>query len=66
MGKTLFLIRLLAIASILFNATLIDFQDPLEGNSLIALIGICASLCAVLLMAIHTTSRKIKDKMDDR
>ena len=65
MNKTFTIILLvLAIALIAYNATLVDFQHPLEGNSLIALIGIIASLCAIALLLIFITSRKIKDKID--
>ena len=65
MNKTFTIILLvLAIALIAHNATLVDFQHPLEGNSVIALIGIIASLCAIALVLIFITSRKIKDKID--
>lgn len=65
MNKSFTIILLvLAIALIAYNATLVDFQHPLEGNSVIALIGIIASLCAIALLLIFITSRKIKDKID--
>ncbi|MGF1558894.1 MAG: hypothetical protein ACFCUL_07380 [Flavobacteriaceae bacterium] len=65
MNKSFTIILLvLAIALIAYNATLVDFQNPLEGNSVIALIGIIASLCAIALLLIFITSRKIKDKID--
>ncbi len=65
MGKILTLILLvLAIALIAFNVTLVDFKDPFEKNSGIALIGIIASLCAIVLILIFNASKKIKDKID--
>jgi len=65
MSKTLsFILIVLAVALIAYNVTLVNFQNPLEGNSIIALIGIVASLCAIVLLLIYMTSRKIKDKMD--
>jgi len=55
----------LAIALIIFNATLVDFNNPLEGDSSIALIGIAASLCAIILLLIFMTSKKIQKKMNE-
>jgi len=66
MNKILLIVLLvLAIALIAYNVTLVDFQNPLEGNSVIALIGVVASLCALVLLLIYMTSRKIKDKIDN-
>lgn len=66
MSKTLSLILIvLAVALIVYNVTLVDFQQPFEGNSIIALIGIAASLCAIVLLLIFLTSKKIKDKMNE-
>ena len=65
MSKTLSLILIvLAVALIAYNVTLVNFESPLESNSAIALIGIIASLCAIVLLLVYLTSRKIKDKMD--
>ena len=43
---------------ILFNLFQLNWQSPLEGKSLIALIGIIASLCALLLLIILEISKK--------
>ena len=65
MSKTLSVILIvLALALIAYNATLIDFENPLIGDSLIALIGIVASLCAIVLLLIYLTSKKIENKLD--
>lgn len=56
----------LAIALIIFNICLLDFQNPLEGNSMIAFIGIAASLCAVLILLIFRMSKSIEEKMKDK
>lgn len=53
----------IAIALIIVNVFLIDFQKPLEGNSMIALIGIVASFCAVLILLIFRMSKKIEEKL---
>jgi len=52
-----------AFALIVFNVTLLDFEKPLEGDSLVALIGIAAALCAVFILLIFRMSKKIEDKL---
>lgn len=53
----------IAIALIVVNIFLLDFNKPLEGNSMIAMIGIVASFCAVLILLIFRISKKIADKI---
>ena len=66
MNKTLTVILIvLAILLIAYNVTLVDFNNPLEGNSIIALIGILAALCAIVLLLIFITSRKIQKKIEE-
>ena len=55
----------LAVALLIFNVTLIDFQNPLKGDSMVALVGVFASFCAVLILLIFRISKKIVEKMDD-
>lgn len=55
----------LAIALIAYNFTLIDFNAPFEGDSVVAIIGIVAALCAVVLLIIFNISKKIQDKIKD-
>ena len=65
MNKTVTIILIiLALALIVYNATLIDYQQPLQGKSIIALIGIVAALCAIVLLLIYQTSKKIEKKID--
>ena len=65
MSKTFTVVLIvLAIILIAYNVTLVDFNNPLEGNSVIALIGIFAALCAILLLLIFLTSKKIQKKID--
>lgn len=59
------ILLIVAIGLIAYNITLIDFQDPLHGDSIIAVIGILASLCAIVLLLIFITSRKIEKKIKD-
>ena len=56
----------LALGLIHFNISLLDFKHPLEGNSMVAFIGIAASLCAVLILLIFKMSKKIEEKMNDK
>ena len=66
MNKTVTIILvILALALIVYNATLVDYENPLEGKSVIALIGIVAALCAIVLLLIYQTSKKIEKKIDE-
>lgn len=56
----------LALGLIAFNISLLDFNHLLEGNSMIALIGIAASVCAVLILLIFRMSKSIEEKMKDK
>ena len=60
------LIRILILVSLgmaIFNGFQVDWQRPLEGQSAVAIIGIMASLCALLLLVILTVSKKISAKL---
>jgi hypothetical protein len=52
----------IALALVVFNITLLDFEHLFEGNSVIALIGIAASLCAILILLIFRMSKMIQEK----
>ena len=54
----------IGIASILiiYNATFLDFSNLFEGESGVALTGILAGACVILLMLILRTSRSIAKK----
>lgn len=60
-----FILILLAVALIAYNATMIDYQNPFEGDSIIALIGIVAPLCAIILLLIYMTSKRIQNKIKE-
>ena len=53
----------IAIALIIVNIFLLDFNKPMEGDSMIALIGIAASFCAVLILLIFRMSKIIEEKL---
>jgi hypothetical protein len=52
----------IALALIIFNITLLDFNHLFEGNSMVALIGIAASFCAVCILLIFRMSKMIVEK----
>lgn len=57
-----YIIIALSIITIIFNATKIDFEKPFEGESTIALIGIIASFCAVLIVTLFMLARKVVEQ----
>ena len=66
MNKTLIIILILvALGLIVYNVTLVNFEAPFQGDSTVALIGILASLCAIVLLLIYVTSKKIDKKIKD-
>ena len=66
MNKVLTVILIcIAIALIAYNVTVLDFDNLFEGDSVIALIGIVASLCAIVLLLIYVTSKKIQQKVEE-
>jgi len=54
------IMMVLALGMMIFNTTLIDWEAPTEGDSLVAIIGILASGSALLLLWILVLSLKIK------
>lgn len=53
---------ILALALIVFNITLLDFDNLFTGDSLVGLIGIAASFCAVFILLIFRMSKMIEEK----
>lgn len=56
----------LAFALIIFNITLLDFDHLFEGESSIALIGIVASFCAILILLIFRMSKVIVERTKEK
>ena len=56
---------IIAIGLIVFNATELNFDALLEGESFIAVITIIIALCAIILLQILRISKKI-EKLDKR
>jgi len=61
-----YILIFLALALVIFNITLLDFDNLFQGDSLIALIGVIASLCAILILLIFRTSKVIEEKHKNR
>jgi len=57
---------ILVIASIIFSASRVDISNPFEGDSIVALIMILAALCALALVYILMTSKKIQDNLKNK
>ena len=55
-------LAILAVAIIAYNITVLDFSNLLGKDSSVALISILACICAILLLLILHTSKKIDKK----
>lgn len=60
------LISIAALGLIIFNLTQVDFNALFKGESMIALITIIASLCAIILMQILRISKRIEQKVKQK
>lgn len=56
----------LAAGLLVFNLFHIDFEAPLEGDSFPALVGVIASLCALVLLLILQIAFKIQKKIKNQ
>lgn len=54
------ILSIIALGLIIFNATKLDFNALLEGESIVAIIVILASSCAIILLQILRTSKRIE------
>ena len=63
--NSLFLI-LAASSLLIFNITKVDFTNPFNDDSTVALITVIASLCVIVLMLILRASKKIEQKVKQR
>ncbi|WP_298550172.1 hypothetical protein [uncultured Algibacter sp.] len=60
------ILSVIALGLIIFNFTQVNFDAPFEGDSIIAIITILASLCVIVMMAILRTSKRIEEKVKGR
>lgn len=57
-----YIIIAFSLITIVFNVIKIDFEKPFEGESTIALIGIIASFCAMLMVTLLMVARKVVEQ----
>lgn len=57
------ILMVIAFGLVVFNFTMLDFKNPMKGDSMVALIGIVASLCALFILLIFRMSKKIDEKL---
>lgn len=60
MKITIIILHIIALSLIIYNITNVDFNNLFAKESVIALITILASLCAILLLQILRVSKRIK------
>ncbi len=58
----IYILMLLSLGLVVYNATMLDFNHLLEGESSIAAISVLAGLCSLLLLTILLVSKKIASK----
>ncbi|WP_041495162.1 hypothetical protein [Nonlabens marinus] len=64
MKYIVYILMVLAISSLVFNAFKLDFSNLFVGESQIAVISVVASLCVVVLLSILLLSYKIKERQE--
>ena len=57
---------LIALGLIIFNMTQVDFNAPFEGDSVVALITVFASLCAIILLQILRLSKRVEKQLNTK
>ena len=65
MKYLIYFILFTAMALLVYNASLIDFEHPFGEESSTALAGIVAALCVVVLMFILMVSRAIHKRVNE-
>lgn len=63
MKKLILALGFLAIGLIVFNCFYVDFTAPMQGDSIVALVGIVAGLCAIALLTLLWIAKTIQDKV---
>lgn len=58
----IYIIIVLAFGLLVFNFTKVDFSHPFNGDSSVALIGVLAAACAIVLMLLLLISKEIARK----
>ena len=63
MKKLILAFGFVAIGLVVFNCFYVDFAAPMQGDSIVALVGIVAGLCAIALLALLWIAKTIQDKV---
>ena len=63
MKKLILALGFLAIGLVVFICFYVDFDAPMQGDSIVALVGIVAGLCAIVLLALLWVAKAIQDKV---
>ena len=58
----IYLLIAIAVSLIIYNTTVLDFNNILQGTSKTALICILAAACVIILLLILLVSRSIREK----
>ncbi len=66
MKTLIYIFLVLASGLLIFNIFHVDYEAPLEGDSFAAVVGIGASLCAVILLVILQLALKIQQKIKNQ
>lgn len=61
----IYTLLIIAVGLIVYNSTFLDMDNLLSGDSATALVGILASSCVIVLMAILLISRSIAEKVEE-
>lgn len=65
MKKLIYVLGVIALILVIFNLFQIDYADAFKGDSLVAVIGVVAGVCAILLLVILLLAKKIQQRMRD-
>jgi xanthosine utilization system XapX-like protein len=63
MKKLILSLGFITLGLVVFNFFHVDFAAPFEGDSIVALVGIVAGLCAIVLLALMWVAKAIQDKV---
>lgn len=63
MKKLIIALACIALGLIVFNFFYVDFATPFQGDSLVALVGVVAGLCALVLLALLWVAKTIQDRV---
>ncbi|MBU2938306.1 hypothetical protein KO494_02020 [Lacinutrix sp. C3R15] len=57
---------IIAVGLIIFNITQVNFNNLFEGQSVVALITILTSLCAIVLLQVLRLSKKVTKQLKNK